>query len=61
MVTLYSNGITITVPAAEASIYIRAGYEIVSDAPVKLPKQDESPLDGEPVIVKKTAKKTAKK
>lgn len=34
-VTIIANGITMIVPAKEASLYTRAGYKIVESAPVE--------------------------
>ena len=46
MVTLHSNGITVTVPKAEAYIYIRAGYKVV-EVPAEKPVKAEKPTKGE--------------
>jgi hypothetical protein len=43
LVTLTSNGITITVPAGEVSFYTRAGYEVVEPEPVKVEENEPEP------------------
>lgn len=50
-VTLTNNGITMTVPAKEVSLYTRAGYKIVEapkepvEKPAKVTKATKEPVE----------------
>jgi hypothetical protein len=54
LVTLTSNGITMTVPAGEVSHYTRAGYVVVEPGPVKVEEPEPEP---EPVKPARAPKK----
>lgn len=48
MITIALCGITQTVPEAELSIYIRAGYVVVEESPKAQPAEEARPKEPKP-------------